>query len=88
MWDINSGRSVKRDGIFQVLARFNASSYLSDVFISEREETISYPFQDSGKRQQLKTRNAHLSPILFSITAKRYVLVTPIVPLGFTPSLF
>ena len=61
MWGINNGRSVKRDGIFQVLARFNASSYLPDVFISELEEAISYLLQDSGKRQKHSSTKSKLS---------------------------
>ena len=52
MWSINNGWLVKGDSIFQVLAWFNATSYLSDVFISELEEAVSDLFQNSAKRQK------------------------------------
>ena len=50
MWRIYNGWLVKRDGIFEVLARFNATSYLSDVFVSKLEEAVSEVFQNSGEK--------------------------------------
>ena len=52
MWRIYNGWLVKRDGIFEVLARFNATSYLSDVFVSKLEEAVSEVFQNSGEKRQ------------------------------------
>ena len=52
MWRIYNGWLVKRDGIFEVLERFNATSYLSDVFVSKLEEAVSEVFQNSGEKRQ------------------------------------
>ena len=91
MWRIYNGWLVKRDGIFEVLARFNAASYLSDVFVSKLEEAVSEVFQNSGEKRQhskaFKVKRANFPPVLSSITAKRYIGVTPIVPPSSTPSL-
>ena len=38
---------VKEDWIFEVVARFGTTGYLSDVFISKSEEVVVHVFHDS-----------------------------------------
>ena len=88
MWRINGHSAILWKGhrVFEVFARFSATSYLSDVFILEMAKAHVEIFHHSETVSCSHTRKVIVPPVLFAIT-KGYALVTAVAPLGSTPSL-
>ena len=90
MWRINGHSAILWKGhrVFEVFARFSATSYLSDVFILEMAKARVHIFHHSETVSSSHTRKVILPPVLFAMSTKGCALVTEVAPLGSTPNRF
>ena len=77
----------KRYRVSEVHARFKATSYLSDVFISEILKARIQIIHHSERGSCGHLRKVIFQPVLLAITTKGCAPVTPVAPLGSTPNL-
>ena len=82
-----SAMLCKRHRVSEVFARFNATSYLSDVFISELVKVPIKIVHHSETDSYSYTRKVIPPPVLLAITTKWCARVTAVAPLGSAPSL-